>query len=441
MSDLLAKLRPLRKRAIDWIRVSSIQPPDREPERALIKALETGGDIRTSQIRSLSTATEERLANDLTLDRFGIHRDIGRAIFARSSDLYNGHGLPNYLRRYTYPAFISIALTSHCNAACFFCRGSDYKGTSIDFDNLVKLESAIKHARTVDLTGWGEAFFYPRFDQALNYVLSVNPYTPHLIQVTSNGSFLSAKWGKLLSGKINRLVVSINAASSETYEQQMRYKNKRFTFANTIANIQAFQKEITEEDRKRIIFHMVANTDNFHEIPDLTLLAAKLGISTVSCGNYICADSAHRYKTLWNVKKEYNAALKTARALGETLGVGVWGREFFVSEKEVKGSDACLAPFEQFFIEMPGTTTPCCFMGMERMGNVYEDGFEAIWFSDLMTRLRHSRFMAPCKVCTVFSPFDSEIAHISAFLLTKEEEVLTKGGPRLGRKLEGPSAQ
>jgi hypothetical protein len=70
------------------------------------------------------------------------------------------------------------------------------------------------------------------------------------------------------------------------------------------------------------------------------------------------------------------------------------------------------------------------------MGNVYESGFEAVWFSDLMNKLRHERFMAPCKVCTVFTPFDSKVAHISAFLLTKEEEVLTKGGPRLGKQRE-----
>jgi MoaA/NifB/PqqE/SkfB family radical SAM enzyme len=57
-------------------------------------------------------------------------------------------------------------------------------------------------------------------------------------------------------------------------------------------------------------------------------------------------------------------------------------------------------------------------MGAERMGNVYQDGFEAVWFSDLMNRLRQNRFLPPCKVCTIFTPFDSEVAHISAFLQT-----------------------
>jgi hypothetical protein len=53
------------------------------------------------------------------------------------------------------------------------------------------------------------------------------------------------------------------------------------------------------------------------------------------------------------------------------------------------------------------------------MGNVYQDGFEAVWFSDLMNKLREKRFLPPCQVCVVFTPFDKETAHISATLLTK----------------------
>jgi hypothetical protein len=74
------------------------------------------------------------------------HRDIGKALFERSPALYAGDGLPEHLRRYTYPAFLSVALSTHCNAACFFCRESDYKGTSIDFTDLAKLETPIRYA-------------------------------------------------------------------------------------------------------------------------------------------------------------------------------------------------------------------------------------------------------------------------------------------------------
>ena len=398
---------------------------DRPAETLLLEAIQGGRDLRAPSVRFLAAATEERLSTDNSLDRIGIHRSLGTAIFARSAELYAGEGLPAYLKRYTYPPFLSIALNSHCNAACFFCRESDYKGSSVDFGNLVKLRSAIENARMVDLTGWGEPFFYPHFEKVVDYITSVNTTTPHFIQVTTNGSFLSERWGKMLRGKVGRVVISINAASAPTYAQQMRYKNDKFTFDDTIAKIEAFQRELTDEDRKRFIMHMVANTDNYNEITDLVHLAKRLGIPCVNVGHFICANSHYIDKTLWNVKESYNAEMARARVAGQELDVLVGGRSFFVEEKEKAGAESCMAPFEQFFVEMPGTSVPCCFMGNQRMGNVYEDGFETVWFSPIMTRLRVSRSLAPCKVCTIFTPFDRKTAHISATVLTTAEEAET----------------
>jgi MoaA/NifB/PqqE/SkfB family radical SAM enzyme len=198
----------------------------------------------------------------------------------------------------------------------------------------------------------------------------------------------------------------------------MRYKNKRVTLEDTIENIRAFQAALTPEDCKGIILHMVANTGNFREIAALARIAADLEIRSIEIGNYICADRAHLDKTLWNVKQEYNEEVKKAIEVGGKLGVTVNARKFFTGGAEVKGADACMQPFEQFFIETPGTSVPCCFMGTLRMGNVYKDGFESVWFSEVMHSLRKRRSLPPCQVCTVFTPFDSKIAHMSAFLTT-----------------------
>jgi MoaA/NifB/PqqE/SkfB family radical SAM enzyme len=392
--------------------------------RALINSIKSGDDLASTKVRRLAEGVEA-LLQDPSADRIGTHRDIGKAIFARSPELYSGQNLPPYLVRYTYPPIISIALNSHCNAACFFCRDADYKGTSIEFNNIKKLESAIRNARAIDLTGWGEPLSYPRLLEVVEYILAVNPNTPQLIQFTTNGTLLSKRWGELLSGKVHRLVVSMNAATPDTYAAQMLYKNKRFTLDRTVDSIREFMSELTPFDRSRIVLHMVANTGNFKEIPELMLVAKDLGVPSVNVGNYICADPRHMDKTLWHVKNEYNVEVDRARKLSSEIGVDVNARSFFVDEEKLMGADSCIAPFEQFFVEMQGSTAPCCFMGNERMGNVYTDGFENVWFSDLMNKLRVDRFLPPCKVCTIFTPFDDKEAHISAVLLTKEEELAT----------------
>lgn len=417
-------IRPIAKRAVTravahW---PAYLPGSPNGYEDLIRAIAAGENLAGDRVRRLAESVERVVAKP-SVDKVGIHRKIGEAVFARSPKLYCGDGLPGHLLRYTYPPVISIALNSHCNATCFFCREDDYKGDSIEFDNVYKLESAIRNARTIDLTGWGEPFLYPRFEEIVDYICSTNS-TRQLVQVTSNGSLLSKKWGKMLSGKVNRFIISLNAATAQTYAEQMRYKKGEFfTLERTLANIRAFQEQLTDEDRSRVFLHMVANTGNYREVTALVKLAAEMRIPVVNVGHYICAQKEHIGKTLWNVKQEYNAELARARSLGLKLGVTVYGRQFFMGEKEIKGAEHCVAPFEQFFIEMPGTTAPCCFMGHERMGNVYQDGFEAVWFSELMNKLRTRRFLPPCQVCVVFTPFDAETAHISAHLLTARPTV------------------
>lgn len=419
----------LVKRAVreGWTRWSN----SRSGYKELIRAISSGEDLTSDYVQGLAASVEDAVSNP-TVDKVGIHWRIGEAIFARSAKLYSGEGLPKHLVRYTYPPFVSIALSTHCNATCFFCREDDYKGSSIVFDNVFKLESAIRNARTIDLTGWGEPFLYPRLEDVVSYICSINK-TKQLIQVTSNGSLLSEKWGTMLSGRLNRLVVSLNAATADTYAEQMRYKQERFTLESTLANIKAFQSQLTDEDRERIYLHMVANTGNFREISDMVRLAATLQVPHVNVGHYICNQKEHADKTLWHVKAEYNAELARARDLGRKLDVNVYGREFFQGEKEVKGAENCMAPFEQFFIKMPGTTAPCCFMGHEQTGNVYEDGFETVWFSDLMNKLRKKRFLPPCQVCVVHTPFDSEITHTSALLLTQPVVPKVVAHPRVSK--------
>jgi MoaA/NifB/PqqE/SkfB family radical SAM enzyme len=400
-------------RTTSWIGYESADPAS--ASQRLMNLIQSGADLQSAEIGYCAAVVDSSLMQ-ADADKIAIHREIGKAIFARSPELYRGKGLPASLVRFTYPALLSILLNTHCNAACFFCREADYKGTAVEFSEVLKLDTAIRHARVVDLTGWGEPFLYPEFERVVKHVLNLNP-SPQLIQVTTNGSLLSKRWGELLSGKINFLVISLNAATPATYETQMRYKNAQFTFDRVISNLRAFLPALTDEDRNKIDLHMVANTDNFREISELVGVAADLRIPQVSIGYYISAQKQYAHKTLWNVKQEYNDELARGHELAAKLGIRLSGREFFTKEARQSGAANCMAPFEQIFIEPSGKTAPCCFMGNERIENVYRDGFEAVWFSSVMNKLRADRYLPPCQVCTVFSPFDDQTTHISATLL------------------------
>lgn len=377
--------------------------------------------LHADDVRRAALTVEEWLADDqAAVDRVEVHRDIGIALYNRSPQLYSGQDLPEFLRRYTYPAFLSVTLNTHCNAACFFCREADYKGELVNFDDLSRLDAGVRNARVVEFTGWGEPFSYPRLEQVIDRWISLNSNAQ--FSFTTNGSLLSSEWGQRLRGRISHVAISVNAATEASYAEQMRYKNSKFTLELIAENISRFASVLTERDRSRLSIHMVANALNFGEIPEFVRLAARLGVPTVTIGNFMCASEAHLDKTLWHVKQDYNAALADGTALGKTLEIAVHGRRFFSNEKEVKARDTCLAPFERMYVEIPGSMTPCCYMGAARMGNVYDEGLEQVWLSGHMNALRKSRSLPACQVCTLFRPFDDQGSHVSSFLSLKDIE-------------------
>jgi MoaA/NifB/PqqE/SkfB family radical SAM enzyme len=313
-----------------------------------------------------------------------------------------------FFLKYQYPEFLSIFLTTRCNLRCFICRREGFKGEDFNYENLRKLEKAIKYARTIDLTGWGEPLLYPRFEDVLNYIYSLNP-RKSLIQITTNGTKLSEHLAKSLSGHLKSLIISLNAATVETYNREMKYGN----FEETLSSIRAFLSGLEESKRRKVQLHFVAHTENFREIPEFVALAKALGISNVSIGQYLVSIAAHSKYTLLHVKDEYNAVVDQAKDLGDKLGVQLFAPRFY-SERGLNSQD-CQSPFKECFIEVNGDIRPCCFCGNYRMGNAYETNFETVWFGEAYHKLRKKRYLLACNTCMPFIPFDNYKAHFTAY--------------------------
>ena len=326
-------------------------------------------------------------------------------------------------RRRLYPSLISIFLTTRCNLRCFICRREGFKGEDLRFENLYKLEEAIRYARVIDLTGWGEPLLYPRFEDVLRYIYSLNG-RQDLIQITSNGTRLSEQIAGLLSGHLKLLTVSLNAATAETYNRDMKHGD----FKDTLSHIRTFLSGLKVADRRKIRLHFVAHTENFREVPAFVILANDLGIPAVSIGQYLASNAEHSQYTLLQVKDEYNALIDRAEDLGKELGVQVSARRFFT--EHVPSLQECLSPFEECYIQVNGDVSPCCYCGSYRMGNVYETSFEEVWFGEAYRRLRERRYLEACQKCAPFIPLDDCEAHFTAYF--KETESYREIGRELG---------
>ncbi len=313
-----------------------------------------------------------------------------------------------FFGKYQYPSVLAIFLSTRCNLRCFICRREGFKGTDLDFKNLYKLDKAIKYAHTIDLTGWGEPLLYPRFEDVLNYIYSLNP-RKDLIQITTNGTRLSEHLAKLLKGHLKSLIISINAATAATYNRDMKGGN----FEDTLSRIEAFLSRLNKSERRKVSLHFVAHTENFREIPDLVILANDLGISTISIGQYLINFPDHIGYSLLHVKTEYNDVVKKAQDLGVKLGVEVFAPLFIRGEKKPL-SQNCMSPFTECFILVDGSVGPCCFCGSYRIGNAYETSFEDVWFGRAYRKLRKSRYLLACQKCIPFLSLDECQAHFTA---------------------------
>jgi MoaA/NifB/PqqE/SkfB family radical SAM enzyme len=313
-----------------------------------------------------------------------------------------------FFGRYQYPSVLAIFLSTKCNLRCFIWRCEGFIGKDFDFENIYKLKKAIKYAHTIDLTGWGEPFLYPRFEDVLNYIYSVNP-RKDLIQITTNGTRLSKRLAKLLSGHLKLLVISINAATASTYNRDMKGGN----FENTLLRIRAFLSGLNKSERRKVQLHFVAHTENFREMLDLVVLASNLGISTISIGQYLINIPEHIQFSLLLVKTEYNDVVKKAEDLGARLGVQVFAPLFIRGEKKLS-SQSCVSPFTECFILVDGSIGPCCFCGSYRIGNAYETSFEDVWFGRAYRKLRKSRYLLACKKCMPFLSLDEYQVHFTA---------------------------
>ncbi|HQP99180.1 MAG TPA: radical SAM protein [bacterium] len=320
-----------------------------------------------------------------------------------------------------YPKELTIVVTDRCNLNCFICHRHYYesliggKGRFLEIHNLKKLDEAIRHAETIGLTGFGEPFLHPQIDNILEYIYDLNP-SDNLISIITNGTLLSAQKARSLNGHLTSFVISLNAACPETYRKETRGE-----FEKTFTGINQFLRALDAPSRAKVALHFVAHKGNYSEMPRFVRLAKELGIPRVCFNHYMANDLIRLSLTLPAVMDEYNRILDRAVLVGEELGVQASGRKFYAEpETSRQKEEVCASPFRELIVDVDGRAIPCCFNGdLFDLGNIYEAGFEAIWFGEQYKKLRKKRFLRGCETCNKLYPFDDFQVHIHPALKWK----------------------
>jgi radical SAM protein with 4Fe4S-binding SPASM domain len=134
---------------------------------------------------------------------------------------------------------VEFEVTNHCNADCIMCPNSIMKRPSVrmqmDLFKRVVDELAAENLPLIKFVfaGIGEPTLDPQLPEKIAYLKSKIPKVP--VQLTTNASLLTEKKSKeLIEAGLDRVIISFNGTSKESYEAVMGHMNYDKTMANLL---------------------------------------------------------------------------------------------------------------------------------------------------------------------------------------------------------------
>ncbi|MBM3185195.1 MAG: SPASM domain-containing protein [Bacteroidetes bacterium] len=284
--------------------------------------------------------------------------------------LRSSYYLSRILKReisFGYPASLSIEPTTACNLGCPECPSGLKQFTrptgKIDLNlHQNMLEQVKQSVFYINYYFQGEPFLHPQFLELIKQAKQAKIYT----STSTNAHFIDQqKAEEIVESGLDRLIISIDGLTQETYEQYRVHGN--------LEKVILASKELVSAKRKlqsttpHLIFQFLAVKPNEHEIPQVFELANEIGIDEV------------RIKTAQLYDYEHGNSLmpeneKYSRYIRQKDGT-----------YKIKGSPGnhCWRMWSGSVFTWDGKVVPCCFDKDAKhvLGDITTDPFQSIWKS------------------------------------------------------------
>lgn len=291
-----------------------------------------------------------------------------------------------------YPYAISIEPINACDLRCEFCSAPPWElqrpKRAVTIDEFKKIVDDVKgftHYLFLYLSG--EPFLNPHLPEMIAYATKNNLH----VTVSTNFNALSEQHiSDVVSAKLDHLILSVDGASKETYEQMRKGGN----FEKVVSNI----KTLMAEKKRRasvkpfVEMQMLVSKINEHEQQAYLDMAKDLGSDKVWLKTLAIPTWVYDEKKSKSIAETYLPILNGPRRYegnGETLQVKRFGLCGFHRKSMVLAD---------------GTVTMCCYdiQGKYSFGNTLQQNFKEIWQSDKYTKGRETikqRAFPICQTC------------------------------------------
>ena len=289
------------------------------------------------------------------------------------------------------PFSISFEPTTSCNLRCPECPSglrSFTRPTGMLEGDLFK--------RTIDELSdtllylifyfQGEPYLHPQFLDLVGYAVKKKIYTA----TSTNAHYLTdANAKKTVESGLDRLIISIDGTSQETYEQYRVGGNLEKVIEGT-KNIIKWKKQLNSST-PHVIFQFLVVKPNEHQIAEVHQLAKDLGVDEVGLKTAQIYDYEQGSELIPTIEK-YTRYRKQADGTYKI-------KNNFINH--------CWKMWHSCVITWDGLVVPCCFDkdAHYRMGDVKTQTFRDLWFGESYRKFRKTLIRSRseiemCKNCT-----------------------------------------
>ncbi len=280
----------------------------------------------------------------------------------------------------TVPPHVDIELTNICDLACEFCETLVMKRnkglmTFKTFKKVVDQCHAIG-VRSVKLNLWGESVLNKKLCEMVEYA---KQNTNLILQFNTNANRLAPEISRrLVAAGLDRLTVSVDGITKETYEK-LRVRGKYERVFDNIHRLFELKKSLGA-NKPHVTLQIIRTTENHHEIAP--------------------------FVEYWGKYADQVSVTNISITATESV------LRFSLREKKGRGKKPCEQPWQRISVLWDGTVTVCCFdfEGLLAIGHIDRNSLLELWRGEKMAELRKRHASLDfqgliCNTCTETKDF------------------------------------
>ena len=274
------------------------------------------------------------------------------------------------------PTSISLEPTTSCNLRCPECPSG-----LRNFTRPTGMLTDETYRKVIDELGLkltylifyfqGEPYLNPKFLEHVKYATQKNIYTA----TSTNAHYLTDQKAKeTVESGLDRLIISIDGSSQDTYEQY-RIGGQISKVIEGTKNVVKWKKELKSKT-PYVIFQYLVVKPNEHQLDEVQKLADEIGVDEVAFKTAQIYDYVEGSELIPTIEKYARYRQKAN---------GQW-------EIKNKLLNHCWKMWHSCVITWDGKVVPCCFDkdAHHQLGTLETTGFAPIWKGEAYSQFRQA---------------------------------------------------